>query len=169
MMPASGTVKRFATFSLDTANQCVLRGEERIHLTPKAFAVLSYLIDHAGRLVTKTELLDAVWADTFVQEAVLKVCILEIRKALGENSKEEGHIATVHRRGYRFNGFNPQEATHGGDLPGREAELRRLHAFLALAASGTRQVVFLTENRVSANRQSSLDFWPTLPRWDKSR
>jgi DNA-binding winged helix-turn-helix (wHTH) protein/tetratricopeptide (TPR) repeat protein len=144
-------VKRFANFTLDTANQCVLRGSERVQLTPKAFSVLSYLVENADRLVTKNELLDAVWPDTFVQEAVLKVCILEIRKALGESGKESKHIDTVHRRGYRFvsgapvieEPAKPSVPAQESTLLGRDAELHRLRGFLHQAFSGQRQVVFL--------------------------
>src|SRR5271165_2441082 len=78
------TSKEFPPFRLDTINQCLWRsggagGGERVLLTPKAFAVLRYLVDHAGRLVTQDELLGAVWPDTHVQPEVLKRHIFEIR------------------------------------------------------------------------------------------
>ena len=57
---------------------------------------------HAGRLVTKEELLDACWPETAVSDGVLKVHIAELRKALGETGRTPRFIATVHRRGYRF-------------------------------------------------------------------
>ena len=69
---------------------------------PKAFALLQYLVVHAGRLVTKEELLDACWPETAVSDGVLKVHIGELRKALGETGRTPRFIATVHRRGYRF-------------------------------------------------------------------
>src|SRR5215467_4857239 len=97
-------MKRFSTFSLDTANQCLWRGTEPIHLSPKAYSLLSYLVENANRLVTKEELLETLWPDTFVTDGVLKVNILELRKALGETSLGPKHIVTVHRRGYRFVG-----------------------------------------------------------------
>ena len=95
-------MKRFSTFSLDSANQCIWLRQQRIQLPPKAFSVLAYLADNPGRIVAKEELLEAVWPDTFVQEAVLKACILDIRKALEDDSRNPRCIATVHRRGYRF-------------------------------------------------------------------
>jgi len=69
-------MKQFPPFRLDTVNQCLWRhresgGDERILLKPKAFAILLYLVDHAGRLVTQNELLDAVWPDTHVQPEAL--------------------------------------------------------------------------------------------------
>jgi len=80
-------MKEFPPFPLDTENQCLWRrrdapGDERVLLTPKAFAVLRYLVEHAGRLVTQDELLDAVWPDTFVQPEVLKYQIADIRGTL---------------------------------------------------------------------------------------
>jgi DNA-binding winged helix-turn-helix (wHTH) protein/tetratricopeptide (TPR) repeat protein len=65
---------------------------------------LSYLVEHAGQLVTKEELLDALWPDTYVTDAVLKVYIGELRKALGDDPKTSRFIETAHRRGYRFIG-----------------------------------------------------------------
>ena len=71
-------------------------------LTPKAYGVLLHLALHAGRLVTKQELFDAAWADVFVGDAALKVCIREIRKALEDDAQKPQYIETAHRRGYRF-------------------------------------------------------------------
>ena len=62
----------------------------------------SYLATRPGRLVPKQELLDAVWPGVFVGDAVLKVAIREIRKALGDDSQHPRFIETAHRRGYRF-------------------------------------------------------------------
>ena len=73
-----------------------------VALTPKAFSVLHHLARHAGRLVTKEEFLDVVWPGVFVGDAALKVCVREIRKAIGEDPQVPTYIQTVHRRGYRF-------------------------------------------------------------------
>ena len=80
------TMKEFPPFRLDTVNQCLWRRreteyDERIQLTPKAFAVLLYLVEHVGRLVPQGELLNAVWLDVRVDPAVLKNQILNIRNA----------------------------------------------------------------------------------------
>ncbi|MGH9839341.1 MAG: AAA family ATPase [Blastocatellia bacterium] len=91
-------------FRLDTVNQCLWREEQAIPLTPKAFALLRQLIEQAGQLVKKEELLNAVWPETFVSDAVLKVCIGDLRKALGDDAKCPRFIETAHRRGYRFIG-----------------------------------------------------------------
>src|SRR3989442_14842809 len=87
---------------LDVANEWVWQGEQCLQLTPKAFAVLCYLLDHPGRVVTKDELLREGWPDTVVSEWALTTCIRKIRKALRETAGAPQYIAPVHRRGYRF-------------------------------------------------------------------
>ena len=100
-------MKEFTPFRLDPADQCLWRSkdfgrDERVVLSPKAFAILQYLAEHAGRLVTLDEFLETVWPGSYVQPQVLKSQILEIRKALGDDAKQPRYIETVHRRGYRF-------------------------------------------------------------------
>jgi TolB-like protein/DNA-binding winged helix-turn-helix (wHTH) protein/tetratricopeptide (TPR) repeat protein len=92
----------FGPFWLDTQNECLRRGTEVIKLTPKAFAVLRYLVEHPGRLVTKDEIFAAVWKETVVSDITLAVCVREIRKSLGDEAKTPQYIETMHRRGYRF-------------------------------------------------------------------
>src|SRR4030095_5631991 len=72
-------MKHFPPFVLDSEDASLLRDDVRIPLSPKAFAVLQHLVNRAGKLVTKADLLKAVWPQIFVHEGVLKVCILEIR------------------------------------------------------------------------------------------
>src|SRR5262245_25766042 len=92
----------FGPFRLDRANARLWRAEQPVTLRPKTFEVLVYLVTHAGQLVTKEALLDAIWPETVVGEGVLKTSMTELRKALGETAKAPQWIATVHRRGYRF-------------------------------------------------------------------
>ena len=92
----------FGDFRLDAANACLWRGEERLALRPKTFAILIYLVTHADELVTKEALLDAVWPDTIVSDGVLKTSIRDLRYILGEKARTPQFIATEHRRGYRF-------------------------------------------------------------------
>ena len=92
----------FGEYRFDPADQSLSRGGVPVGLSPKAAAVLECLLERAGRLVSKNELLDRVWPDTAVSDASLKVCIGEIRRALGDAGAAERFIATVHRRGYRF-------------------------------------------------------------------
>jgi predicted ATPase len=133
-----------------------------MELTPKAFAVLRHLVAHLGRLVTKNELLDAVWGETIVSEAALASCIRDLRKALGDSSRSPRYIETVHRRGFRFIGpleSAPADGPAGASPPrvappplprpspqlvGREDELARLHTLFSTALGGRRQAVFVT-------------------------
>ncbi len=157
----------FDPFCLDLANECLWRGSRAIKLRPKAFAVLNHLLGRPGQLVTKEELLNAVWPETFVGEAVLKVTIRQLREALDDNPKSPRFIETAHRRGYRFIGqiaeggpmmTKDQEIganralsaspLPGGDPPlgvvGRDEALSRMRSWLEKMLGGERQIVFVT-------------------------
>ena len=92
----------FAPFHLDFRGGQLLRGSEPIALRPKTWSVLRYLAERPGMLVTKNDLLDAVWTDLAVTESVLSKSIGEVRSALGDSFKAPRFIETVHRRGFRF-------------------------------------------------------------------
>src|SRR5215467_11697120 len=92
----------FGPFRLDLANAMLWRAEQPVTLRPKTFEVLVHLVTHAGQLVTKEALLDAIWPETAVGEGVLKTSMNELRRTLGETAKAPRWIVTVHRRGYRF-------------------------------------------------------------------
>src|SRR5215813_6650394 len=92
----------FDPYCLDLTNECLWEGTQVIKLRPKAFAVLDYLLGRPGQLVTKEELLNAVWPGTFIGDAVLKVAIRQLREAQGDDPKRPRFIETAHRRGYRF-------------------------------------------------------------------
>jgi pimeloyl-ACP methyl ester carboxylesterase/DNA-binding winged helix-turn-helix (wHTH) protein len=94
----------FDRFKLDPASGQLYGGGSAISLTPKALSVLEYLAARPGRLILKGELLDALWPDVFVADGALKACILEIRRALGDDAHTPRFIETAHRRGYRFIG-----------------------------------------------------------------
>jgi pimeloyl-ACP methyl ester carboxylesterase len=98
----AGPAVAFGDFQLDPRNATLRRGATPVPLTPKAFAVLAHLVARAGQLVTKDEFLDKVWPGVFVGDAVLKVCIREIRHALGDDPHQPAYIETIHKRGYRF-------------------------------------------------------------------
>ncbi len=130
---------------IEAENECAWCGERRLPLMPRAFAVLRHLVDHAGRLVTKEELLTRVWRDAIVSDAALTTCIRDLRRALGDSSDTPRYIETVHRRGFRFIGpiagpTTPRLGRAAADvgvergssaatptLVGRDAELARLH------------------------------------------
>ncbi len=130
----------FPPFRLDTVNQCLWREEQSIALTPKAYTLLKHLIARAGKLVAKEELLNAVWPETFVSDAVLKVYIGELRKALGDDAKNAQFIATVHRRGYRFIGKIEEDKRtrgQGDEETGRQGDAFSLSPPLPLSPSST--------------------------------
>jgi Tol biopolymer transport system component/DNA-binding winged helix-turn-helix (wHTH) protein len=95
-------VYEFEGIRVDRGRMAAIRGDAVIPLEPKAFDVLSYLIEHRDRVVTKDELLDAVWTGTFVTPNVLSRAVAQIRKALGDESQDARFIETVSKRGYRF-------------------------------------------------------------------
>jgi serine/threonine-protein kinase len=93
----------FGEFRLDAVKRVLLKHDgERIALTPKAFDTLLYFVQNSGRLLDKDELLQAVWADTVVEENNLNQHISTLRRALGEKRDEHRFIVTVPGRGYRF-------------------------------------------------------------------
>ena len=94
----------FGPYRLDIANARLLREGCAVALTPKALQLLHHLASRPEKLVTKRELLSAVWPDVVVSDASIKVCVGEIRKALEDGAKTPNYIETVHRRGYRFIG-----------------------------------------------------------------
>ena len=89
---------------IEAENEWAWCGERRLELTPRVFAVLRHLVEHAHRLVTKDDLLATVWRDTIVSDAALASSIRDLRRALRDSAGSPRYIATVHRRGFRFIG-----------------------------------------------------------------
>ncbi|HYR97298.1 MAG TPA: winged helix-turn-helix domain-containing protein [Candidatus Binatus sp.] len=100
----SDQVISFGPYRVDRAGGRLLRGGTNVPLRRKTFTVLEYLAARPGRLVSKDELLDAVWPATHVTPCVLAGCIREVRRALGDDARAPRFIETAHRRGYRFIG-----------------------------------------------------------------
>jgi DNA-binding winged helix-turn-helix (wHTH) protein/predicted ATPase len=157
----------FDRFRLDLSNECLWEGSQAIRLRPKAFAVLDYLLGRPGQLVTKDELLQAVWPGTFVGDGVLKVVIRQLRDTLGDDPKAPRFIETAHRRGYRFIGLikvnapaaandreNRSNDAFTGSLRvsegpvqrfvGRDKALSRLRGWIDKTLARERHVVFVT-------------------------
>src|SRR4051812_19580905 len=89
-------------YALDEANARLTRDGAPLDVPPKAFAVLCHLARNAQRLVTKDDLLDAVWGHRHVSESVLKTTINLLRTQLGDDPRAPRYIETANRRGYRF-------------------------------------------------------------------
>jgi DNA-binding winged helix-turn-helix (wHTH) protein len=95
----------FDEFTLDLGRGCLLgSNQQEIKLRPKAFITLKYLVENNGRLISKDELIEAVWPDTAVTDNSLVQCLKEVREALGD--KSQNYIKTVPRRGYIFTHLN---------------------------------------------------------------
>ena len=92
----------FGPFRMDLRAGLLLRGREPIPLRAKTWSVLRYLAERPGVLVTKQELLDAIWADAVINESVLSKSIWELRVALGDSSRTSHLLQTVQGRGFRF-------------------------------------------------------------------
>ncbi len=155
-------MKKFGCFALDTVNECLWHEGGKIALQPKPFAVLRYLVEHPGRLITHDELLDALWPETYVQPQVLRTYMLELRKVLGDDAGKPRYIQTLPKRGYSFVAQVTEAAAQPASLaasvttsstasmqasaalPGRDEELARLASELPRAAAGERRVIFLS-------------------------
>jgi DNA-binding winged helix-turn-helix (wHTH) protein/Tol biopolymer transport system component len=92
----------FGGYRLDLEGGFLWHGDEEVSLRAKSFEVLTYLVERRGRLVTKAELIEAVWRDAAVTDNSLAQCLLEIRRTLGDDAQQ--FIRTVPRRGYVFEG-----------------------------------------------------------------
>src|SRR6476646_3687035 len=91
---------RFNEWALDLERGSLRRGDSEVRLRPKSFDLLRYFAEHPQRLISKDELIQAVWPNAFVTDNSLVQCLLEIRRALGDD--EQTLIQTVPRRGYIF-------------------------------------------------------------------
>jgi TolB-like protein/DNA-binding winged helix-turn-helix (wHTH) protein/Tfp pilus assembly protein PilF len=99
-----GGAPSIAALHLDVGNECLWWGAQRIALTPKAYAILRYLVEHRDQLVTKESLLGAAWPDACVEEGQVKQFVAELRRILHDDPKAPRFIETVHGRGYRLIG-----------------------------------------------------------------
>lgn len=159
--PTNSTPGATPALQLELENERAWCGTRRLELAPREFAVLRHLVAHAGRLVTKGDLLDTVWEGVIVSEAALTSCIRDLRRALADSARSPRYIETVHRRGFRFIGPLVQRAVRQQDdepaaavgvpigvsaaqIVGRAVELARLRASFAGASAGHRQLVLVT-------------------------
>lgn len=122
---ASDVLLTFDRFRIDPSSGQLVGESGPISLTPKALSLLEYLAARPGRLVMKSELLEAIWPGVFVADGALKVCIREIRRALGDDAQAPRFIETAHRRGYRFIADVTQSMS-AGDAPRSAPVLDRI-------------------------------------------
>lgn len=120
-MSGNGTSSyRFNSFLLDVPERQLFHHDRSISLTPKAFDTLVYLIEHAGHLVLKDELMRAVWPDSFVDEVSIPRTVHTIRSTLGEDRNGNKFIETVPTKGYRFVARVEKVSGNGAGLPSPE-------------------------------------------------
>ena len=102
MDPQEPHIYAFGNFRLDVSKRLLFRGGEPISLTPKVFDTLVCLVEHNGKVLSKDELMSAVWPDTVVEENNLGQNISKLRSLLGESPGDHRWIVTLPGRGYRF-------------------------------------------------------------------
>jgi DNA-binding winged helix-turn-helix (wHTH) protein len=121
---------RFGPFSLDASGRQIVHGRTPLHLTPKAFDLIAFLVAQAPRVVSKRELHDLLWPGTFVSDASLTGLVKEIRRVLKDEELDVPVIRTVHRVGYAC-GMDVSPVAQGGRtsywlvLQGRRVMLRQ--------------------------------------------
>jgi Transcriptional regulatory protein, C terminal len=138
----------FGPFRLEMTRARLWRGEQAIPLRPRAVAMLRYLAAHPDRLVTKAELRQHIWAGTHVTDTVLRVCLREIRAALGDVAEAPQYLQTVSGQGYKFclqgdGGVSPPVVAER-IIVGRQREVDALDGWFQRATRGDRQLVFLS-------------------------
>lgn len=95
---------RFGPFTLDDRARQLFRGTHPLHLSPKAFDLLTLLLQRRPEAIAKADIHDALWPDTFVSDINVAVLVAEVRTALGEDARHPTFVRTVHRFGYAFSG-----------------------------------------------------------------
>src|SRR5262245_5224364 len=95
-------IYRLDGIEIDTGQLCLRRDGEEQHLRQKTFQVLIYLIENRRRVVSKNEIIEAVWQGTAVTDNALEQCLAQIRRVLGDDSRRPRFIKTISRAGYRF-------------------------------------------------------------------
>jgi DNA-binding winged helix-turn-helix (wHTH) protein/Tol biopolymer transport system component len=163
-------VYEFGPFLFDPGEHLLLRDSVPVALSPKVFEILLVLVRQSGHLVTKDELMSAVWPDSFVEESNLSVNISALRKALGEVADGQQYIETVPKRGYRFRApvrqlpgrirapqqpspFAMPESTSSGRIP--DPALRERGGFTVLAggASAVRESPLPVDDEGTGNAE----------------
>lgn len=102
----------FGSFSLDTAECTLLRETQLVMLEPKVLSLLRVLVERNPSIVSKDELMELIWPNTFVGENSLSVCVSKLRKVLSDAPGKSAFIRTVPRRGYRFVGCINETQSH---------------------------------------------------------
>jgi len=143
---------RFGDFVVDLDARQLLRGEQPVHLTPKAYHLLTLLLDARPRALSKDELQQGLWPATFVDEANLSVLVAELRSALQDDARHPRYVRTVHGFGYAF----AADATGSGSGEGAPAPASRPAAWWLIA--GNAQYKLQNGDHV-VGRDPSVEVW----------
>jgi len=138
----AGELYEFGPFRLDPAERRLLRDGIPVPLTPKCFDLLVVLVENAGHLLSRSELMERLWPDQFVEEANLSFNISELRKALGEGQDGAQWVETVRKQGFRF--VAPVRRFAAGETASTPTVIARSHprpAILAAVASAAVLVI----------------------------
>jgi DNA-binding winged helix-turn-helix (wHTH) protein/TolB-like protein/Tfp pilus assembly protein PilF len=123
MTDETSALYEFGRFRVKADERVLRRGDELVSLTPKAFDILLTLLENAGRIVNKNDLMKKVWPNTFVEEGNLTQNVSLLRKALGESATGPQFIETVPRRGYRFVAPVNRETGAGNEMSFEAAQV----------------------------------------------
>jgi DNA-binding winged helix-turn-helix (wHTH) protein/Tol biopolymer transport system component len=162
------TAYRFGDYALDVQGHALRRGETEIHLGERAFCVLTLLVENAGRVISRRELIDAVWRDVIVTDDSLARAVSDLRTALLDDASNSRFIRTVHRQGYVFvatvTTIDPAESV--SDLVPRP-RLRWVRNPLVLIAIGAIVVVSMLALRewMSSSDDETALAQPDLSTW----
>lgn len=158
----NAAVFEFDEFRLDTAEKVLRRNGVVVSLTPKAVSMLELLVRREGAVVSRSEMIEEVWPDTFVEEANLTVTISMLRKALGES-----YIRTIPKRGYAFavpvrridpqpvNGNHAAAPIHPAAIPSAPAKNKQQRMLLAVLVAGMALAIAVAAWLVFRNRTSN--------------
>ena len=179
MNPNVGHVYEFGPFRVDPAERLLLRDGEPLDLTAKAFDALVVLIRRCGHLVEKSELMSAVWGDSFVEDGNLTVAICRLRKVLRAEDCGHEYIQTVAARGYRFIGevrtverSEPERATATSTVTvpletGRDhsslPSIPKIGVAILIAMSAVLVVIYLAKTRSGGGQRAEIRSLAVLP------
>lgn len=124
MSPSSKPIFRFGDVEVDVSRGCVRRDGQELHLRQQTFQVMIYLLENRERVITKEELLQNIWKETAVTDDALVQCVMDIRRAIGDDSRRPHFIKTLPKVGYRFIGT--VEERRGETETGTESEEQKL-------------------------------------------
>jgi DNA-binding winged helix-turn-helix (wHTH) protein/tetratricopeptide (TPR) repeat protein len=145
------TIYAFGDFELDPDARELRRGDRAISIEPQVLDLLAYLVRHRDRVVSREELVDAVWGHRYIVDATLGSRVKAARRAIGDSGAVQRYVRTLRGRGLRFVGEVVERAPEvhvvslvRPDLVGRSRELRELRGHLTAALAGRLQVAFVT-------------------------